>query len=136
MKIVGCFLEYDGKFVILLRHSHKPRGGTWGLPAGKVEPGEDEKTALLRELYEETGYRGSERELEHLGDFTFGTGKHAYQFLCYRIKLSHSFDIVLEESAHADFLWVSGQECYARNDLIEDLHSLLEKLDLNKPSNK
>lgn len=72
MRIVGCFLEYDSKFVILLRHSHKPSGDTWGLPAGKVEAGEDDKTALLRELREETGYKADESELLHLGDFSFG----------------------------------------------------------------
>jgi 8-oxo-dGTP diphosphatase len=29
--------------------------GTFGLPGGKVEPGEAEQTAVARELYEETG---------------------------------------------------------------------------------
>ena len=63
MRVVGCFLEYDGKFVLLLRHVHKADGGTWGLPAGKVEPGESDETAMLRELYEETGYKALPKEL-------------------------------------------------------------------------
>lgn len=55
LRVVGCFLEYEGKFVLLHRHAHKPNGGTWGLPAGKVEPGESDTAAVLRELWEETG---------------------------------------------------------------------------------
>lgn len=39
---MGCFLEYNGRFVVLRRHSHKPDGGTWGLAGGKVGPGEEE----------------------------------------------------------------------------------------------
>ena len=39
MKVVGCFLEYDGRFVIVHRHAHKVDGDTWGLPGGKVELG-------------------------------------------------------------------------------------------------
>lgn len=66
MKIVGCFLEYNGKFLILLRQSHKPNGNTWGLPAGKVEENENERDAVVREVYEETGYKLKDRDLHIL----------------------------------------------------------------------
>lgn len=125
MRIVGCFLEYDSRFVILLRHSHKPNGDTWGLPAGKVEQGEEDQAALLRELKEETGYIAEESELEHLGDYNFGQDKK-YIFATYRIKLSNPHGLILEDNAHADFKWVTANECYALPNLIPDLHELLE----------
>jgi 8-oxo-dGTP pyrophosphatase MutT (NUDIX family) len=126
MRIVGCFLEYNNKFVILLRHPHKPAGNTWGLPAGKVEVGEDNETALLRELREETGYVANTSELEHLGDFDFGEEDDKYTFATYRIKLSKPYSIVAEDSAHADYKWVTGAECYALSNLIPDFHELLK----------
>lgn len=128
MKIVGCFLEYDGKFLMLLRHSHKPNGSTWGLPAGKVDPGETDRTAILRELKEETGYEASDNELEHLNDFEFGQGDSAYSFGAYRVKLSKPYDMKLEEAAHRESRWVTAQECYNLPNLISDFHELLELL--------
>jgi len=36
---------------------HRPRYGDWSFPKGKLEDGEDEATAALREVEEETGLR-------------------------------------------------------------------------------
>ncbi len=45
----------DGAVEILL--VHRPRYDDWSLPKGKLVPGEDEVTAALREVWEETGVR-------------------------------------------------------------------------------
>lgn len=36
---------------------HRPRYDDWGLPKGKLDPGETDEEAALREVLEETGYR-------------------------------------------------------------------------------
>lgn len=36
---------------------HRPEYDDWSLPKGKLQPGEDEETAALREVEEETGMR-------------------------------------------------------------------------------
>jgi 8-oxo-dGTP pyrophosphatase MutT (NUDIX family) len=36
---------------------HRPRYDDWSLPKGKVEPGESDQAAALREVEEETGYQ-------------------------------------------------------------------------------
>ena len=119
MKVVGCFLEYDGKFVLLRRHSHKPDGNSWGLPAGKVDPGESDETAMLRELFEETGYQAHSSQLEFLDEHRFfmpsGTTN---DFASYRVVLDAPHDIVLEENSHSNFKWVSPKEAYAMDDII------------------
>ena len=40
---------------VVQRHPQKPQGGTWGVPAGKVDGDEHRIDALYREIQEETG---------------------------------------------------------------------------------
>ena len=49
---VICFRGDD---VLLIRRGKAPRAGEWSLPGGRIEPGESEREAALRELAEETG---------------------------------------------------------------------------------
>jgi 8-oxo-dGTP pyrophosphatase MutT (NUDIX family) len=127
MIVVGCFLKYNGKFLVLLRHSHKPDGNTWGLPSGKVEAGEKNTDAVLRELEEESGYSARLTELKHLGDYKFiSSSGTPYTYATYEINLSSPLKIHLEEEAHADHKWVTAQECYQMKKLIPGFHELLK----------
>jgi 8-oxo-dGTP pyrophosphatase MutT (NUDIX family) len=45
----------DGAVEIVL--VHRPRYGDWSFPKGKLQPGESEATAAVREVEEETGLR-------------------------------------------------------------------------------
>ncbi|HTE57273.1 MAG TPA: NUDIX hydrolase [Verrucomicrobiae bacterium] len=110
MRVVGCFLGFDDKFVVLFRHSHKPEGNTWALPGGKVEPGETDA-----------------QELQLLGEYEFKTSENLqYQYVIFSVKLSKPHHVKLEEGAHSEYKWLSPDECYARTDLIRDLHNLLK----------
>jgi 8-oxo-dGTP diphosphatase len=41
--------------LLLIRRLNNPGSGQWSLPGGRVEPGETDKEAVVRELFEETG---------------------------------------------------------------------------------
>ena len=45
----------DGTFLLAQRPEGKPYPGYWEFPGGKIEPGEDPRAALTRELAEELG---------------------------------------------------------------------------------
>jgi 8-oxo-dGTP diphosphatase len=51
---VGGIAVRDGQ-LLLVRRGHQPSRGRWSLPGGRVEPGESDEAAVVRELAEETG---------------------------------------------------------------------------------
>jgi len=49
--------DRDGR-LLLVRRANPPAQGTWSIPGGRVEAGETDEQAVLRELAEETGLTG------------------------------------------------------------------------------
>ena len=107
----------DGRSYLLLR-SRVTRSPMWEFPKGGVEPGETEREAAERELWEETGLAADEIELgdgfreEERYYFTLGQGsgrrlvmKRVAYFLARartdRIRISHEA---------SDFRWVAYAE--------------------------
>lgn len=54
---VGVVRDANGRILITQRAQHAHQGGLWEFPGGKVEAGEEVRTALARELAEEVGIR-------------------------------------------------------------------------------
>src|SRR4051794_5235641 len=50
----GVLFDERGR-LLLIRRGHDPGRGLWSLPGGRIEPGEDDPAALVREMAEETG---------------------------------------------------------------------------------
>ena len=65
IRAAGGVLRRDGLIAVV----HRPHRGDWSLPKGKLEPGEDDAAAAVREVLEETGHDGA---IEHdLGTVTY-----------------------------------------------------------------
>jgi 8-oxo-dGTP diphosphatase len=52
---VGAVVHDDSGRLLLVRRANPPGAGLWSIPGGKVEPGEDDAAAVVREVAEETG---------------------------------------------------------------------------------
>lgn len=52
--VIGL-LERDDHLLMIQRALHVPKGGTWCFPGGHLEPGENARMAVVREMYEELG---------------------------------------------------------------------------------
>jgi 8-oxo-dGTP diphosphatase len=58
--LVSYFPVIDGQYVLLVDHKNAKR---WLPPGGHVEPGEDPRTTVVRELQEELGLLATESEI-------------------------------------------------------------------------
>jgi 8-oxo-dGTP diphosphatase len=52
---VGAVIKDARGRLLLIKRGHEPGAGLWSLPGGRVEPGETDAEALVREMREETG---------------------------------------------------------------------------------
>ena len=52
---VGAIVHDPAGRLLLVRRRNPPSAGLWSLPGGRVEPGERDVDAVVRELAEETG---------------------------------------------------------------------------------
>ena len=54
MIAVACaIVEHTGKVLVTQRGLHKPEGGLWEFPGGKLEAGETAEACIVREITEE-----------------------------------------------------------------------------------
>lgn len=55
IRCVGAIIkDADGR-LLLIKRGHPPGAGLWSLPGGRVEAGESDRAAVIREVREETG---------------------------------------------------------------------------------
>jgi 8-oxo-dGTP diphosphatase len=52
---VGAIIKDSSGRLLLIKRGHAPQAGRWSLPGGRVEPGETDQQAVIREIREETG---------------------------------------------------------------------------------
>lgn len=55
IRCVGAVLLDDAGRLLLIRRAHDPGRGRWSVPGGRVEAGETDHHAVIREVAEETG---------------------------------------------------------------------------------
>jgi len=74
VEVVAAVIERAGLILIGQRKPRGRHGLKWEFPGGKVEPGEEVRRALARELREELGIEAQIGEEIERYDFTYSTG--------------------------------------------------------------
>jgi 8-oxo-dGTP diphosphatase len=52
---VGAVIRDNAGRMLLIKRGHEPGKGLWSVPGGRIEPGETDEEAVVREVREETG---------------------------------------------------------------------------------
>lgn len=52
---MGAVIKDGQGRLLLIKRGHEPAAGLWSIPGGRIEPGETDAEALVREVLEETG---------------------------------------------------------------------------------
>lgn len=73
MKVVAAVIERNGRVLICQRKTGR-HALKWEFPGGKIEPGEDARQALQRELREELAIEARIGDQMHQTEFRYGTG--------------------------------------------------------------
>lgn len=123
--VVGCYVEFEGKIVLLHRHAHKSSGNKLGLPAGKVDPGETIHQAMRREIEEETRLLVEEDDLEHIGSVYVRNEGHDLEYHMFITRPNAKPEIVINPAEHQGHLWITPSEAIAR-DLVHDLAECIQ----------
>ncbi len=71
-------LQRGERFLVGQRADHKPAAGYWTQVSGKLEPGESEQEAVVREAMEELGCRV--RPLEKLQELPSANGRYRLHY--------------------------------------------------------
>ncbi|MCP2245712.1 NUDIX domain-containing protein [Lentzea aerocolonigenes] len=127
--VVGAVVEDDGKVLLLKRPADDFMGGIFELPSGKVEAGEDLKSALVREVEEETGLQVAVATA-YLGSFDYlsGSGKKSRQFN-FVVAVEATEPVVLQE--HDEFQWAPIEEELPVTDAVKKVFEAYRELQAN-----
>ncbi|PKM87152.1 hypothetical protein CVU83_03360 [Candidatus Falkowbacteria bacterium HGW-Falkowbacteria-2] len=104
-EVVSCYVEHDGKILLLHRQDHKSEGDCWGLPAGKVDEGESIAEAVIREVQEETGQKIIEENLNYVGKVYVKYPDYDFIYHIFKTVISEEPIITLSEGEHKAYQW-------------------------------
>ena len=120
-QVTAALIEKNGRILLALRKAGKHMGRKWEFPGGKVDPGEEPKDALRRELEEEFSIQAEIGEF--LGSIRFREKQLDLQLLLYRA--THlTGDFILRE--HEAILWVQPDQVEAY-DLVDSDRKLFRR---------
>lgn len=118
----GAIVHDQTGRLLLIQRANPPGRGLWSLPGGRVEPGESDENAAVREVAEETGLLV--RPLRLAGRATIpGPSDTVYEIADYLCELLDDATLTPSSDA-ADARWVTALE-YSRLPVVAGLTEVL-----------
>lgn len=99
-QVAAAIAISEGKVLVTRRAAGQKLAGYWEFPGGKLEPGEDVQTCIVRELQEELGVSSTAGEVLTKSNYTYPGG--AILLIAVEVTLhSHEFEL----SVHDQCAW-------------------------------
>lgn len=105
VRVVAALVERDGRYLITQRRENAVLPLLWDFPGGKVEPGEDDQAALVREVEERLGAAVEVGQLISFVNHPYE--RYAVDLYLYECKLLTED---LECRAVKKYAWVTSKE--------------------------
>ena len=109
-EVVSCYIDCGGRILLLRRQPHKPEGGTWGVPAGKVNSGENYLQAICREVNEETGVHIEQSQLVDKGVCYVRYPTYDFIIHIFSSAVAHQLQVILNPHEHSEYQWATPTE--------------------------
>lgn len=100
----------DQKYLITRRGPGQGGAGEWEFPGGKVEPGETQTQALVREIQEELSIHLLEEKLCLLGDHIEHYPQKSVHIFLWKMSIDLDPQIILTE--HDQYRWLSKEQIH------------------------
>ncbi|MBS0649251.1 MAG: NUDIX hydrolase [Verrucomicrobia bacterium] len=121
-EVVGCcFLHYQDKILLMHRQDAKAEGNRWGIPGGKLHKGEPLMDAIIREVYEETGFHLDKEKIHYIGKLFIKVPNFDFEYhmIQYMPQIENPQDVKINFKEHKGFTWVTPRDALKYN-LITD----------------
>lgn len=122
IEVVAAVIEHDGLVLACRRRPEKAAGGKWEFPGGKVELGETDAEALVREIQEELGI-----VIEVTGPLRTDdteVGSNVIRLVCLRARLQG--EVPTTSLDHDELRWVRRGDLAALDWAAPDLPAVAE----------
>ena len=112
VEAAGCYCEYEDTILLLKRHPNSAQGGTWGVPAGKLEKNESPRAAVIREVREEVGFEIDDAGLIEIRKIYVKLPHLDYIFHTFRKHFQKKPQITLQLEECVETKWVTIAEAF------------------------
>lgn len=124
-----AFIEKNGKILAVREAAEYEEGtnaGKWQIPGGRIEPGENYREALKREIREETGLEISIEEPFTMGEWRPQIKGDKWQIVAVFFRCKPETDEVEIGEEHTEYIWIEPGK-HVKHDFIGNLHQKFEK---------
>jgi 8-oxo-dGTP pyrophosphatase MutT (NUDIX family) len=125
LKVAACFIECNGKILLLKRPKNHKFHGTWIEPGWKIDQWETPEEAMIREVFEESGILISKWQATQIWTKYFYFDNMNICITFFHYKPIDKPEIILNLNESHEHVWQTPLEALKLN-LIDDLDEILK----------